>query len=73
MKQQLIENVKKDTSGKWINIADVEQLVASVVNESIVAVSKTGTQCAFTTHDLTAVQCTIARSVQTLKDHFGVK
>ena len=73
MKQTLIENVKKDTSGKWVNITDVEQLVDIIVNEAIVAVAKTGTQCAYTTHDLTAVQCTIDRSVQTLKDHFGVK
>lgn len=73
MKQQLIENVKKDTSGKWINIADAEQLVNDVIEQAIAAVEGTGTQCAFTTHDLIAVQCTIAKSVQALKDHFGVK
>lgn len=72
MKQQLLENLKKDTSGKWVSIDDVATLVDQVVNEAIGAVEKTGTQCAFTTHDLSTAQCTIDRSVNVLKKHFGL-
>ncbi len=73
MKQQLLENLKKDTSGKWVSIDDVDSLVNELVQQAITAVENTGTQCAYTTHDLPVAQCTIRRSVQTLKEHFGVK
>jgi hypothetical protein len=72
MKQQLLENLKKDTSGKWVSIDDVAALVDQMVNEAVSAVEKTGTQCAFTTHDLGTVQCTIDRSVDAVKKHFGL-
>lgn len=73
MKQQLLENLKKDTSGKWVSLDEVENLISQLIAESIVAVENTGTQCAYTTYDLPIVQCTIRRSVQALKDHFGSK
>jgi hypothetical protein len=71
MKKQLLENVKTDTSGKWVSIENVEALVESVVAEAISAVEGTGKQCAYTTHDLIAVNCTIDQCVQSLKTHFG--
>lgn len=73
MKQTLIENVKKDTSGKWISVDDAEQLINDVIAQAVIAVQNTGKQCAYTTHDLIAVECTIAKSVQALKGHFGVE
>jgi len=72
MKQQLLENLKKDTSGKWVSIDDVAALVDHLINEAIGAVEKTGTQCAFISHDLGIVQCTIDRSVDAVKKHFGL-
>jgi hypothetical protein len=73
MKQTLLENLKKDTSGKWVGIEDVAQLLDTVVKQAITAVENTGTQCAYTTYDLGTVQCTIERSVRALKDHFGIE
>lgn len=73
MKQQLLENLKKDTSGKWVSIEDVEQLVNTVISQAVAAVESTGTQCAYTTHDLIAVKCAINQCVDTLKKHFGIE
>jgi hypothetical protein len=47
-------------------------LVDHLINEAIGAVEKTGTQCAFISHDLGIVQCTIDRSVDAVKKHFGL-
>ena len=71
MKKQLLENVKTDTSGKWVRIEDVKTLVDSVVAEAISAVESTSKKCAYTTHDLIAVNCTIGECVESLKTHFG--
>lgn len=38
--------------------------------ECIEAVKNTPTHCAYTTHDLPIVQCTIRKSVEQLKAHF---
>lgn len=73
MKHTLIQNIKTDSSGKWVSIHDVESVIDTVIAQAIDIVSKTGTQCAFTTFDLGIVQCTIQRSVNELKSHFGVK
>ena len=73
MKQKLLDNLKTDTSGKWASVDDVEQLVNQVIAEAISAVEQTGRQCAYTTHDLSIVDCTISRSATALKNHFGVK
>lgn len=68
---EIINNVEKDVSGKWISIDKLEPLIDSVIDECIETVKGTGSQCAFTTHDLSTVICTIDKSVKTLKDHFG--
>lgn len=73
MKQQLLQNLKKDTSGKWVRVEDVEQLLDAAIEQAIVAVNSTGTQCAYTTHDLVAVKCTINKCADTLKKHFGIE
>lgn len=38
--------------------------------ECVQAVKDTPRHCAFTTHDLGIVECTIAKCVETLKSHF---
>ena len=73
MKKQLLENVKTDTSGKWVRIEDVESLVNTVLTESIAAVESASKKCAYTTHDLIAVNCTIEQCVESLKTHLGLK
>lgn len=39
--------------------------------ECIKVVENTPTHCAYTTHDLGTVQCTIKKSVEELKKHFS--
>lgn len=48
----------------------MQKMVDLVIKECIVAIEKTPTHCAFTTHDLGTVQCTIQKTVETVKDHF---
>ncbi len=62
------ERAKTDSSGRWVSIEDVCQLLKEVTDESITAVKNTGKQCAYTTHDYGVVGCTIAKSVQILED-----
>lgn len=40
------------------------------VKECVSVVKQTGKQCAFTTHDLGMVDCTIHMCAKTLEDHF---
>ena len=42
-----------------------------MLKECIQIVENTPTNCAFTTHDLGTVQCTISKSVEELKKHFN--
>ena len=71
--KKILENLKKDTSGKWVNINDVESLVEQLIAGSIDAVQNTGKQCAYTTHDLGMVECTINQCTESLKTYFGVQ
>jgi hypothetical protein len=48
----------------------LERFAHLMLEECIVAVQNTGEQCAYTTHDLSVVECTIARSVDALRNHF---
>ena len=48
----------------------MQKMVDLVLNEVIVAIEKTPTHCAFTTHDLGTVRCTIQKTVETVKNHF---
>lgn len=41
-----------------------------IVNDLAEAVEETGKQCAYTTHDLGVVDCTIAKCVDVVKNHF---
>lgn len=70
---KLKESVETDVSGKWINIDQLENIAKLIGADCAIAVSKTGTQCAYTTHDLGTVECTITRCTETVKEHFGIK
>ena len=67
---EIIKNVGKDVSGKWVSIDELDPLVDTVINECINVIKNTGSQCAFTTHDLAVINCTIDRSIKSLQDHF---
>ena len=52
---------------------DVANLVNLVVEECIDAVKNTPTHCAYTTYDLTIVNCTKNLSVNTIKEKLNYK
>jgi hypothetical protein len=69
----LIQSTKTDISGKWVGIDNLENLVERVVRECIDVVESTPTHCAFTTHDLGTVKCTIEKASDQLYNHFEIK
>lgn len=50
----------------------LEKFADLLVQECIKTVEETPTHCAFTTHDLSMVQCTIDKTIETLKEKFKV-
>ncbi len=48
----------------------MHKMVDLVIKECIVAFEKTPRHCAYTTHDKGTVECTIQKTVETVKDHF---
>lgn len=48
----------------------MHKMVDLVINECIVAIEKTPRHCAYTTHDKGTVECTIQKTIETVKDHF---
>lgn len=48
----------------------LERFAELMLEECIVVVKNTGKQCAYTTHDLPVVECTIQKSVDALRNHF---
>jgi len=62
-----------DTSGRWVNSTGFEKFADALVSECIAVVENTGKQCAFTTFDLGVVNCTIAKSVEAIKEKFQPK
>jgi hypothetical protein len=48
----------------------LERFAELMLEECVIAIKNTGTQCAYTTHDAGVVQCTIQKSVDALHDHF---
>ena len=70
--KEILEKVGTDISGKWIATEKADTIIKLAVAECIVAVENTGKQCAFTTHDLGTVDCTIEKSVQSIKQHFNL-
>jgi len=50
--------------------AILQRFADLMLKECILAVQNTGKQCAYTTHDLPVVECTIQKSVDALREHF---
>lgn len=47
-----------------------QQFAELIVKELAKTVEETGKQCAYTTHDLSVVDCTIAKCVEVVKHYF---
>ena len=71
--EKLLNTISKDTSGKWINISEIETLIENTVRECIDVVEATPRHCALTTHDLGTVACTIGKSVDCIHEHYDLK
>ena len=62
-----------DTSGRWISQDNLVILSENIVNECIEAVKNTDLRHAYTTYDRSLIEATVERSVQSIKDKFGIK
>jgi hypothetical protein len=71
--KEIIEKVGTDCSGKWIATEKANIIIELAVAECITAVKNTPKHCAYTTYDLGTVDCTIEKSVQSIKQHFNIK
>jgi hypothetical protein len=49
---------------------DLTKFALLLLNECILVVNETPTHCAYTTYDLGTVNCTISKSIETIKKHF---
>jgi len=55
--------------GAWYQ---TDKLYNLIIQECITAVENTPKHCAYTTYDLTVVDCTIKKSVESIKQHFNL-
>jgi hypothetical protein len=70
--QELIKEVKTDTSGRWVDTSELPVLVEKIVRECTDVVKHTPKHCAHTTYDLGIVNCTIEKSVDEILGHFNL-
>ena len=70
--QELIKEVKTDTSGRWVDTSELPVLSEKIVRECTDVVKHTPKHCAHTTYDLGIVNCTIEKSVDEILGHFNL-
>jgi hypothetical protein len=70
--EQLVQDVKTDISGKWVDTSELPVLAERIVRECVDVVKQTPTHCAYTTYDLSIVTCTIEKSAEKILDHFNL-
>lgn len=71
--KDLLTKISTDVSGKWISADKLDQIIQIVAQECVDIVSETPKHCAYTTHDLGTVECTIGHSVKMLQEKFSLK
>jgi deoxyxylulose-5-phosphate synthase len=71
--KELLTKIATDTSGKWISVDKLDQIIQIIAQESVDVVTNTPKHCAFTTYDLGTVECTIAKSIELLQEKFSLK
>lgn len=65
--KNLIENIRTDTSGRWVSVTELEKFAESIVWECINTVDKRFMG------DLNREDLEVRRCVADLKRHFGVE
>ena len=71
--KQIVNEATTDSSGKWLGTEDVENLLYNTLQECVTIIETTPLHCAYTTHDLGTVQCTIEQTVKLVRNKFGLK
>lgn len=71
--KDLLTKIDTDVSGKWISVDKLDQIIQIIAQESLDTVANTPKHCAFTTHDLGIVECTISHSVKLIREKFSLK
>lgn len=75
MKNKIYEELALQTGGSHypeVGGKLLEQFADLLVKECIKVVEQTPKHCAYTTHDLDTVQCTIDKAVAAIKEKFQV-
>lgn len=70
--KELIIKAGTDSSGKWMRVDQAETLAELIVKECLTAIDNTNKHHAHTTFDLGLIENTIAKSRESVKQHFGV-
>ena len=76
MEKEVIKEIALQAGGSHypeVGGKTLEKFAELLIEACIEAVEKTGKQCALTTYDLNVIECTIAKSVQSIKDKFEIK
>lgn len=71
MQKRLFELAKEAGYAEPDLALRMQKMVDLVLKECIVAIEQTPKHCAFTTHDLGTVDCTIRKVVETVTKHFN--
>ncbi len=75
MNKELLKELQLQAGGSHypdINPHLQEAFARLIVQECIKAVRKSGRQCAFTTHDMGTVECTLAKCEESIIKHFAL-
>ena len=70
--KQIVKEAKTDISGKWLSAENVEDLLYNVLQDCVTVIEDTPLHCAYTTHDVGTVQCTIEKTVELVRNKFGL-
>jgi hypothetical protein len=70
--KEIIKTTGTDVSGKWMSIDNIEKFTNLLLNDVVATIQQAPNTCAYTTFDLSVVKCTIASTVKTLKEHYGI-
>jgi hypothetical protein len=70
---KIVQASVTDTSGKWMSVENAEKMLETVLRECVTLVEDTPKTCAFTTHDLGTVNCTVDKAAAQIRNRFGLK
>lgn len=71
--QNLLNNIKTDVSGKWINIEVLKEAIPNILVECLKEVKRTNVQpCGYTIRDVSIAECAKERSIKRVAEHYGL-